>query len=114
MGLPTQTSTDFFQWARERKWHEFVDVREKAIEVFPPASSIEGYTVSVGDPTTRRSLSARFIVWKQLERDGVKVEDVEAVTLFFGGDGQHNRDVVLVVRKDEQRVLGVYQIRYGR
>ena len=79
MGLPTQTSTDFFQWARERNWHEFVDVWKKAVEVFPPASSIEGYTVSVGDLSTIRSLSARFIVWKQqLERDGAKVEDVES------------------------------------
>jgi hypothetical protein len=107
--------SDFFQWARERKWHEFADVSKKAVEVFPPASAIEGYPVSVGDPTSRRSLSARFIGWKQqLEGGGVKVEDLEAVTLFFGGDGQHNRDVVLVVSKDQRRVIGVYQIRYGR
>ena len=47
-------------------------------------------------------------------RERLKTEDVEAVTLFVGGDGQHQRDVVLVVSMVKRTVVGVYQTRYGR
>ena len=54
------------------------------------------------------------MVSKQLERGGGKVEDVEAVPLFLGDDGQIQRDVVLVVNKVTQTVVGVYQAWHGR
>ena len=106
--------SDFFGWARERKHYEVVDVWKKAVEVFPRASAIEGYPDSVGDPTSRRSLSARSMLSAQFERDGVKVDDVEAVTLFFGDDGLLSRDVVLVVSKVQRTIVGVYQAFHGR
>ena len=112
--VSTRAVSDFFRWAGERKQHEIVDVWKKAVAVFPRGSAIEGYPDSVGDPASRRSLSARFMVSKQLERDGVKVEDVEAVTLFVGDDGQVQRDVVLVVSKVARTIVGVYQAWHGR
>jgi hypothetical protein len=106
--------SDFFRWAREREKGEVRDVWKKAVEVFPRGSTIEGYPDSVGDPTSRRSLSARSMVSGQLKRDGVNVEEVEAVTLFIGDNGQVQCDVVLVVSKVTRRIIGVYQGWYGR
>jgi len=54
------------------------------------------------------------MVSKQLERNGIKVEDVETVVLFFGDDGRIGRDVVLVVSKVTRKVIGVYQAFHGR
>jgi hypothetical protein len=73
-----------------------------------------GHPDSVGDPTSRRSVQALLMVSKQLERDGKKVDEVEAVTLFMGDDGFIQRDVVLVVSKVQRRVVGVYRAWYGR
>jgi hypothetical protein len=79
--------------------NQVVYVLKRAVEVFPRGSAIERYPDSIRDPTSRRSLSARFMISKQLERDGIKVEYVETVVLFFGDDGRLQRDVVLVVIK---------------
>jgi hypothetical protein len=70
--------------------------------------------IAVGDPTSRRSVRALFLVSKQLERDGEQVDEVEAVALFIGDDGLVQRDVVLVVRKVQRTVVGVFQAWYGR
>ena len=112
--VSVQAVSDFFRWARERDKGEVRDVWKKAVEVFRPGASIEGYPDSVGDPTSRRSLSARFMVSNQLEREWVKVEEVEAVTLFIGDNGQVQVDVVLVVSKVTHRIVAAYQGWYGR
>jgi hypothetical protein len=54
------------------------------------------------------------MISKQLERDGEKVDEVDAVTLFSGDDGLIQRDVVLVVSKAQRTVVGVHQAWYGR
>jgi hypothetical protein len=112
--VSAEAVSDFFRWARQRDKHDVVDVWRKAVEVFPRASAIERYPDSVGDPTSRRSLQALFMVSTQLERDGEKVDEVEAVPLFTGDDGLVQRDVVLVVSRIQRRVVGVYQAWYGR
>jgi hypothetical protein len=101
------------QWARESKVH-IVDKWKKAVEVFPPGWAIDGYPGVVGDPTAKRSAQALFIVSSQLKRDGVKVDEVEAVTLFSGDDGLVTCDVILVVRKASKRIVAVYQGWHGR
>jgi hypothetical protein len=50
----------------------------------------------------------------QLKRDRVKVDQVEAVTLFSGDDGAVTRDVILVVSKTNKNIVGVYQGWRGR
>jgi hypothetical protein len=50
----------------------------------------------------------------ELKRDRVKVDQVEAVTLFSGDDGAVTRDVILVVSKANKNIVGVYQGWHGR
>jgi hypothetical protein len=96
--------------------NEVVEVWKRAVEVFPRGSAIEGYPDSIVDPTSKRLIRRPrdFNISKQLERDGIKVEDVETVLLFLGDDGLLQRDVVLVVSKLTRRVIGVYQSFHGR
>jgi hypothetical protein len=104
---------DFVEWSRQGE-RRIVDVWKRAVEVFPRGWSIEGYPQSVGDPASKRSAQALHMVSAQLERDGIKPESVEAVTLFFGDDGVIQRDVVLVVRKAQRTIVGIYQAWHGR
>jgi hypothetical protein len=111
--VAVQEIAEFLRWAG-RSDISIVERGRRALEVFPKGWRIEGYPASVGDPTSKNSVIALRMVSRQLERDRVKVDEAEAVTLFSGDDGIITRDVILVVNRTGKTIVGVYQAWHGR
>lgn len=116
-GPPTVSASavaDYLRWTSHRKKGEVKEVTEKAVALFPRGATIENYPDSVGDPTSKQSMRLSTFITTQLERDGIKVGDVETLSLFSGDNGLVQVEVILVVSKVSRRVAGVYQGWYGR
>ncbi len=89
--VSTKAVADFLLWARQKEKHDIVEVWRQAIEAFPQGWTIDGYPGSVGDPTSKYSVRALFIVSPQIEREGKKVEGMEAINRSGGCFGPPER-----------------------
>ncbi len=82
--------------------------------MFPEGFSIDGYPDAFKSRLPRQPPNAVKLIEPQLVRDNLQVDDLEGVTLFEGDNGVVQVDVILVLRRVDKRIVGVYQRWWGR
>jgi hypothetical protein len=102
----------FFEWLRSNT--DVVKVWKEASRVFPRGFSIAGYPDTFQGRLPRQPNNAVKQIEPQLLKDNLKLEDLEGVTLFKGDNGIVQVDIILVLRKVDKRIVGVYQRWWGR